>query len=60
MRDIIRDTFINKMLDKYNITNGVVLYQILTFNPLDVVIGILSAKFGISKLLVTIILAFLL
>ena len=59
-RDIVRDTLINKLFDKYNITNGAVLYSILTYNPLDIVITVLSAKFGISKIIVTIILAFLL
>jgi len=60
IRDIARDTFINKIFDKYNITNGAVLYSILTYNPIDIVITVLSAKFGISKILITIILAFLL
>lgn len=59
-RDIVRDTVINKLFDKYNITNGAVLYSILTYNPLDIVITVLSAKFGVSKLIVTLILAFLL
>ena len=60
IRDIARDAFINKIFDKYNITNGAVLYSILTYNPIDIVITVLSAKFGISKILITIILAFLL
>lgn len=60
IRDIVRDTLINKLFDKYNITNGAVLYSILTYNPLDVVITVLSAKFGVSKLIITLVLAFLL
>lgn len=60
IRDIARDTLINKLFDKYNITNGALLYSILTYNPLDIVITILSAKFGVSKLIITLVLAFLL
>lgn len=59
-RDIARDTLINKIFDYYHITNGALLYSIITTNPVDIVISILAAKFGISKIIITIIIAFLL
>lgn len=58
-RDIIRDTLINKLFDYFHITNGALIYSIITTNPVDIVISILAAKFGISKILVTLIIAFL-
>lgn len=64
MRDIVRDTFINKLIDKYNISHVGLVYSILTTNPLDIplhfIISVLASKFGVSKLAITIIVAFLL
>jgi hypothetical protein len=60
LRDLARDTLVDRLFKYYNVTNGMLLYNLLTYNPLDVVITILSAKFGISKIIVTLILAFLL
>ena len=60
IKDIARDTFINKILNHYNISNGLLIYSILSANPIDIVVGILATKFGVSKVIVTLIIAFLL
>jgi len=60
IKDIARDTFVTKILNHYNINNGILIYNIISANPLDVIIGIISAKLGLSKIIVTLILAFLL
>lgn len=64
IQDIVRDTFINKIIDKYNISHAGLLYSILTTSPLDIplhfLISVIASKFGISKLAITILLAFLL
>ena len=60
LRDLARDTLVDRIFRYYHIDSGLMLYQLLTYNPLEVVIGILSAKFGISKIIITIIVAFLL
>ena len=60
MNDIARDTIINKLLTYYNINNGILLYNILCTNPIDIVVGIIASKFGVSKVIVTLIIAFLL
>ena len=64
MRDIVRDTFINKLIDKYNISHVGLVYSVLTTNPFDIplhfLISVLASKFGVSKLAITIIVAFLL
>ena len=56
----MRDTLINKLLNYYNINNGLLIYSIITANPIDVVIALLCSKLGLSKIVVTIIIAFLL
>jgi len=64
LRDITRDTFINKLIDKYNISHAGLVYSILTTNPLDIplhfIISVLASKIGLSKFAVAIIIAFLL
>lgn len=60
IRDIARDTLVNKLLTYYNINNGILLYNILCSNPIDIVVGIIASKFGLSKVVVTLIIAFLL
>ena len=60
IRDICRDTAITKLLNHYNINNGLLIYSIVSANPIDIIIGIIAAKLGLSKIVVTIIIAFLL
>lgn len=58
MRDLARDALVDKIFRYCNIESGLILYQLLTLNPLDMLVGILSAKLGLSKIVVTLILAF--
>ena len=54
-----RDYLINEMLNQFHITNGIIIYKIITANTLDVVIGILSLKLGLSKVAILLIIGFL-
>ena len=60
MRGIARDTLVTKILNHYNINNGLLIYNIISANPIDIIIGIISVKLGLSKIVVTLIIAFLL
>jgi hypothetical protein len=59
-RDIGRDMVMDKIFKHFNFGGGMLLYNIITYNPIDVVIGILSVKFGVSKIIISLVLAFLL
>lgn len=59
LKDIGRDTIVNKILTHYNIQNGLLFFNILCANPIDYLTGILAAKLGLSKIVVTLIIAFL-
>lgn len=58
--DIGRDMFINRLLSHFNLNNGLLIYSIITTNPLDVCVAILCSKLGVSKIIITLIIAFLL
>jgi len=58
--DIGRDTLINKLLNYYHINNGILIYSIISANPIDLVIGLLASKLGLSKVVIMLIVAFLL
>jgi len=58
--DIGRDTLINKLLNYYHINNGILIYSIISANPIDMVIGLLASKLGLSKVVIMLIVAFLL
>ena len=57
--DIGRDTLINKLLNYYHINNGILIYSIISANPIDMVIGLLASKLGLSKVVIMLIVAFL-
>jgi len=57
--DIGRDTLINKLLNYYHINNGILIYSIISANPIDLVIGLLASKLGLSKVVIMLIVAFL-
>ena len=54
-----RDYLINELLNQFHLTNGLILYKIITANTLDVVIGILSLKLGLSKIAILVIIGLL-
>jgi hypothetical protein len=55
-----RDYFISELFKHFKISNGLILYNIVTSNPIDIVIAILSIKLGLSKTVIILIVAFLL
>ena len=60
MRDTARDILIDKLVKHYNISSyGLTIYAVMAINPLDAVVSILAAKLGLSKLAITLIIAFL-
>jgi hypothetical protein len=60
VRDYARDSAINKLLGHFGMSNSLIIYNIVTCNPIEIVAQILLAKFGLSKAIITLILIFLL
>jgi len=60
VRDFARDQGMNKLLNYFGMHNSLIVYNLLTTNPVEIVAQILTAKFGLSKAIITIILIFLL
>ena len=54
-----RDYLINELFNQFHISNGILIYNIITMNTLDTIITILSLKLGISKIAILIIIGFL-
>lgn len=54
-----RDMVISKLLNHFNMTNALIVYNYITTSPIDIVIYFLTAKFGLSKFAILLILAFL-
>lgn len=55
----IRDSGVMYILGKYKINNALMLYSILSANPVDVAVSILCAKFGVPPFVILLIIAFL-
>jgi hypothetical protein len=53
-----RDSAINYIISLFN-SKYVLAYQIITANPLDIAISILTLKFGLSKYAIILIIAFI-
>jgi hypothetical protein len=60
IRDFGRDTAINKVLTHFGMNNSLIIYNLLTSNPIEIVVQVLTAKFGLSKAIIAVILIFLL
>jgi hypothetical protein len=45
----------NKLLSNFGMSNSLIIYNIVTSNPIEIVLQILGAKFGLTKALITII-----
>jgi hypothetical protein len=58
-RDSLRDAIINQLCKTYNVQYGLVLYNAIMFNPIEMAISILALKLGVNKILVSLIIAFL-
>ena len=50
----------NKILAHFGMSNSLLLYNYITTSPIEVVIQVLTAKFGLSKALITLIIIFVL
>ena len=50
----------NKILSSFGMSNSLMIYNIITTNPVEIVVQILMAKLGLSKIIITVILLFLL
>ena len=57
---IARDMAVNQFLIALNSPQCVLLYNIATANPIQIAITMIASKFGISKMAVVLILAFIL
>ena len=55
-----KDFAIRGLLKAYNIKYTILIYDMITYSPIENVIMLLCGKFGISKLVALVILAFLL
>ena len=55
-----KDSMIKNLLKAYNIKYTILIYELITYSPLDSVITILCGKLGLSKAVILIILAFIL
>jgi hypothetical protein len=60
IRDFGRDTIINKILSQIGMSNSLMIYELITYSPIEVIAQVLMAKFGLTKTIITIILIFLL
>jgi hypothetical protein len=58
-RDITRDLLINRLCKMYHFDYGLIIYNTITYNPIEVAISILALKFGMNKILLTLIIAFI-
>jgi len=59
IRDIGRDTLMNKLFTHFNLNSTLMLYNIISANPIDIIIGIIASKLGLSKVIVLLIIAFI-
>lgn len=60
VRDYARDSAINKLLGHFGMSNSLIIYNIVTSNPIEIVLQILGAKFGLTKTIITLIIIFIL
>jgi hypothetical protein len=60
VRDYARDSVINRILENFGMNSSLIVYNLITSNPIEIVIQVLSAKFGLSKAIISIIIIFLL
>jgi hypothetical protein len=54
-----RDYGVTVLLNHFNLHTALSIYNIITTSPIDIVVFVLSAKFGMSKFAILLILAFL-
>jgi hypothetical protein len=55
-----REKMIRHLLNAYNVKYAIMIYDLVTYSPIENIITLLGCKFGLSKTAILIILAFLL
>jgi hypothetical protein len=55
-----KDIMIRNLLKIYNIKYAVLIYDMITYSPIENIILLLCSKFGVSKIIALMILAFVL
>ena len=60
VRDFGRDTAINRILESFGMSNSSFIYGIITSNPIEIILQILGAKFGLTKTIISLIIIFVL
>jgi hypothetical protein len=55
-----KEDLIKQFLISYNIKTALIIYEIISYNPISSVIQILCVKLGLNKTIIMLILAFLL
>ena len=58
--DVGREKLIRHFLNIYNAKTAIIIYNVLTYSPLENIITYLGCKFGLSKAVILIILAIVL
>ena len=53
------EKMIRHLLNAYNVKYAIIIYDLITYSPIENVITLLCCKMGLSKMAVLIILAFL-
>jgi len=56
---VARDYGVGVLLTHYNLHTALSIYNLVTTSPIDIVVFVLSSKFGLSKFAIMVILAFI-
>jgi len=54
-----KDAIIRNLLKAYNIKYSILIYDLITYSPIENIIGLVCGKFGVSKMVALIIIAFI-
>ena len=54
-----KEKMIRHLLNAYNVKYAIIIYDLITYSPIENIITLLGCKFGLSKMTILIILAFL-
>ena len=58
-RDAVIEYIINKLCSLSNVEYGLIISNVMLFNPIDLAVSIIAVKIGCNKLLLGLIIAFL-
>ena len=53
-----KEKLIRHLLTAYNVKYAIIIYDLITYSPIENLITLLGCKFGLSKMVILIILAF--